>query len=72
LPELKVVEREGEDMKLVWEYVALEMYVYSGAWDYEVHKITPAGNNEWKYTGHSGTVRGVAVNPGLHGAGFWP
>jgi len=36
-----------------------------------MHKITPAGNNEWVYTGHGDWVRGVAVNPGLHGAGFW-
>jgi len=47
-------------------------YVYSGSEDNILRKIKPDGSGEdWRFEGHTGNVSGIAVSPGLEGAGFW-
>ena len=44
--------------------------VYSGSKDDTVKKIDSSGNELWTFTGHTGRVWSVAVDPGTVGAGF--
>ncbi|NGP46916.1 hypothetical protein G4V62_19015, partial [Bacillaceae bacterium SIJ1] len=37
-------------------------YVYSGAQDNTVKKISPSGDEVWTFTGHTSSVRAVAVD----------
>ena len=75
--EIEAITMDGDEIvevtmdgDVVWELVVVDLYSYAGSGDNEVHKITPEGNNEWIYTGHGDNVYAVAVDPGLHGAGF--
>ncbi|KYH35822.1 WD domain, G-beta repeat [Clostridium tepidiprofundi DSM 19306] len=44
------------------DFIQEDFYIYSGSYDDSVRKISPSGNEVWKYTGHDEAVHGVAVD----------